>query len=185
MPTKRERANSVEGPANLMKAAGESSKTDPTEFIEQQRQHLKMLEMKRSKLSAQNYEDVNMQDDERTDSATKLNFDDRHFEQTSPNNIERDNIPITDQPGLSSVTPTKMYADFVHIENGEYEELITQYEARNHGMLLTLYPSFVKLFKGYMRSCVFSSEKLALAILLSVFCKQVLQKFVLSFDQCC
>lgn len=134
MPTKRERANSVEGPANLMKAAGESSKTDPTEFIEQQRQHLKMLEMKRSKLSAQNYEDVNMQDDERTDSATKLNFDDRHFEQTSPNNIERDNIPITDQPGLSGVTPTKMYADFVHIENGEYEELIRQYEARNHGM---------------------------------------------------
>ena len=76
------RARSVEDAASVIKAAGESSKTDPIEFIEQQQRLLDKI--KSSKPSDGNDEIVVMRDDEGTDSETKSNFDEQHFRNTPP-----------------------------------------------------------------------------------------------------
>ena len=121
-PKRVRRASSVEDSASVIKAAGESSKTDPTQFIEQQQQLLD--EIKSSKPSDRNDEDVVMHDDERTDSATKLNFDEQHFRNTPP---------ITAQPGLSSALPD--YPDYEVIGKRDYENAIRQERGSRDGML--------------------------------------------------
>ena len=68
---------SIEDVASVIKPAGESSKTDPAEFIEQQQRLLD--EIKSSKPLI-----VVLPDDERTDRATKSNFDEQHFRNTPP-----------------------------------------------------------------------------------------------------
>ena len=74
--------SSVEDSASVIKEARETSKIDPTEFIERQQQLLD--EIKDSKPSDRNDEIVVMRDDEITDSATKSNFDEQHFRKTPP-----------------------------------------------------------------------------------------------------
>jgi len=130
------RTSSVDS-ADVILAAGESSKTDPTAFIEQQRQMLN--ELQSSKVPAHNHGDVIMRNDERTDSATKLDFQEDHFRNTPPNSALRDNPPITKQPGLSSADSKRTYSDFVHIEKDDYEKLVHPHESGRHGMLRTLY----------------------------------------------
>ena len=71
------RTSSVEDSASVIKAAGESSKTDPTEFIEQQQRLLDEIKCSNTLI-------VVLPDDERTDSATKSNFDEQHFRNTPP-----------------------------------------------------------------------------------------------------
>ena len=114
-------------------AAGESSKTDPTEFIEQQRQRLH--ELKSSRSSAHNDADVDMHDEERTDSATKLKFEEEHFRNTPPNSALTGALPITTQPGFSNVDIKKMYPDYVNIEKDDYNKLIEPHESVRHGRL--------------------------------------------------
>ena len=119
------RTSSFEDSASVIKAAGESSKTDPTQFIEQQQQLLD--EIKSSKAPDCNDEDVVMHDDERTDGA-KLNFDDKHFRNTPPNSA-----PITKQPGLSSTLPG--YPDYVNVKKEDCENCTRQDEGSRYGML--------------------------------------------------
>ena len=113
---------SVEDAASVIKPAGESSKTDPTEFIKQQQRLLD--EIKSSKPSDRYDEDVVMRDDERTDSTTKLDFDEKHFRNTPP---------ITTQSGLSSALPD--YPDYEVIGKRDYENVITQQRWGRDGML--------------------------------------------------
>ena len=120
------RTSSFEDSASVIKAAGESSKTDPTQFIEQQQQLLD--EIKSSKASECNDEDVVMRNDERMDSATKLNFDEKHFRNTPPNSA-----PITEQPGLSSTLPG--YPDYVNVEKKDCENCTRQDDSSRYGML--------------------------------------------------
>lgn len=133
--TKRvRRASSVDDSANVIIAAGESSKTDPRAFIEQQRQMLN--ELKSSKLSAHIDQDVIMHDnDERTDSASELRIDEEHYGITPPNSALGDKLPITTQPGYSDADISRMYSEFVNIETSDYEKLIHPHESSRHGML--------------------------------------------------
>ena len=133
--TKRvRRASSVDDSANVIIAAGESSKTDPTAFIEQQRQMLN--ELTSSKLSAHIDRDVIMHDnDERTDSATELPIDEEHYRNTPPNSASRDKLPVTTQPGYSDADISRMYSEFINIETSDYEKLIHSHESSRHGML--------------------------------------------------
>ena len=102
-------------------AAGESSKTDTREFIEQQRQLLDELKCPTAD------EDVTMNDDERTDSASSnLNFDYKYFQNTPPNTR-----PITTQPGFSE----SAYSEYVNIDKEGNEEAWRSYNNRGeHGM---------------------------------------------------
>ena len=120
------RTSSFEDSASVIEAAGESSKTDPTQFIEQQQQLLDQI--KSSKASDHNDEDVVMRDEERTDSATKLNFDEKHFRSTPPNSA-----PITTQPGLSSALPVD--SDYEVIDEKDYKNVIRQQRGSRDGML--------------------------------------------------
>ena len=120
------RTSSFEDSASVIKAAGESSKTDPTQFIEQQQQLLDQIKI--SKASDHNDEDVVMRDDERTDSATKLSFDEKHFRSTPPNSD-----PITTQPGLSSALPG--YHDYEVIDKKDYENAKREQRHSRDGML--------------------------------------------------
>ena len=120
------RTSSFEDSASVIKAAGESSKTDPTQFIEQQQRLLDQI--KSSKASDHNDEDVVMRNDERTDSATKFNFDDRHFRSTPPNSD-----PITKQHSLSSALPG--FHDYEVIDKKDYENAIRKKRGSRHGML--------------------------------------------------
>ena len=100
-------------------AAGESSATNSREFIEQQRQLLDDL-----KKNPTSDEDVVMNDDERTDSASfNLNFDDKHFQDTPPHNR-----PITTQP-LPGF-PEAAYSDYVNIGKDGNEEALRDYNNR-------------------------------------------------------
>ena len=110
-------------------AAGESSKTDPTAFIEQQQ---KMLhELKSSKLIASKGNDVVMRNEEKTDSASCLNFRDDLYRNTPPDSVLRSNPPITRQPGSSDVG-TRWYADYDLIEKEECEKSV-QHESNRCG----------------------------------------------------
>lgn len=134
--TKRvRRASSADDSASVIQAAGESSSTDTAAFIEQQRQIL--LEVKSSKSPALNDGDVDMQDHERTDSGSNLNFQEEHFRSTSQNGAPRENmpIPITKQPSLSTGHPSQMYADFVNIEHEDYKKQAGPHEDGRYGML--------------------------------------------------
>ena len=64
----------------LIMAAGESSKTDPQEFIEKQRQMLREFECKN--VPDNQGKDVIIHDEERTDSAEDFHFEDAHFKNT-------------------------------------------------------------------------------------------------------
>ena len=116
------RTSSFEDSASVIKAAGESSKTDPTEFIEQQQQLLD--EIKSSKPSDHNDEDVVTRDDGRTNSATKLDSTEQHFKNTPP---------ITRQSGLSSALPA--YSDYEVIDKRDCENAIRQERGSRDGML--------------------------------------------------
>ncbi|PFX11741.1 Ubiquitin carboxyl-terminal hydrolase CYLD [Stylophora pistillata] len=90
---KLRRTNSMtSAETELVVAAGESSKTDPQEFIERQRQILREFEGKNIQDNQDN--DVIMQDEERTDSAENFPFKDNHFSVGTK--------IITVQPGLSN-----------------------------------------------------------------------------------
>ena len=95
-------------------AAGESSKTDPIEFIKKQQQLLD--DFKKCPTSD---EDVTMDDDERTDSTSfnYLNFDAKHFQISPPLNQ-----PIT-LPGFSEA----WYSDYVNIDKDDNEEAWKSY----------------------------------------------------------
>ena len=78
---KLRRTNSMtSAETELMMAAGESSKTDPQEFIEKQRQMLREFECKN--LPDNQGKDVIMYDEERTDSAGDFRYKDAHFKDT-------------------------------------------------------------------------------------------------------
>lgn len=115
------RRSSLVDSTDVIKAAGESGETDPTAFIEKQRQLLN--EMQSSKQSGNRgkdgHNDVVMQDEDRTGIATKLEFEERHYRSTSPESSVRDDKPITTQPGYSnfgSQDIAMMDPDFVHID---------------------------------------------------------------------
>ena len=117
------RANSFNSAAVIV-AAGESSKTDTREFIEKQQQLLDGF-----KKSPSSDEDVTMNDDERTDSASfNLNFDDKHFQIPVSHNQ-----PITTQPGFSEAG----YSDYVNIDKDGNEEAWNSYnKAGEYGMFV-------------------------------------------------
>lgn len=136
--SKRVRRRSLDDSADVIKAAGESSQTDPTAFIEKQRQLLN--EMQSSKQSGNRgkdgHTDVLMQDEDKTDIATKLEFDEEHYRSTSPKSSVRDNKPITTQPGYSnfgSQDIAMVYSDFVHIDEEEYVKLIGKHHSGRGG----------------------------------------------------
>lgn len=131
------RTNSFDS-ADVIKAAGESSQTDPTAFIEQQRQMLD--KMKSAKSSSHQGEDVDMRDE---DKSTQIDFQDDHFKNSPPNSAVRDSRPITTQPGFSNAESTcqeparkTSYPDYVHIEENDYEQLMAPHEGGKYGMSL-------------------------------------------------
>ncbi|XP_078367475.1 ubiquitin carboxyl-terminal hydrolase CYLD-like [Oculina patagonica] len=133
---KARRTNSFDS-ADVIKAAGESSQTDPSAFIEQQRQMLEEMKNAKSSRNRDNNEDVDMRDEDRT---SQIDFQDDHFKNTPPNSSIRDNGPITTQPGLSNAkfksqeTARKTsYPDYVHIEKDDYEQLMGKHEGGRHG----------------------------------------------------
>ena len=122
---KLRRTNSMtSAETELMMAAGESSKTDPKEFIEKQRQMFREFEGQNLPDSQDN--DVIMHDEERTDSAGNIHFEDDHFKNTPQDRFLSDGTKIiTVQPGLSNgdrntnlnyVNSTQEYSDYVHLE---------------------------------------------------------------------
>ncbi|KAJ7388256.1 hypothetical protein OS493_038923 [Desmophyllum pertusum] len=122
--------------AKLIMAAGESSQTDPSAFIEKQRQMFNEMQSSNTP-SYRDNDDVDMQDEDRTGNA--INFNDDHYKSTSPNSSVRDDGPvhvITKQPGHSqgfnSQDTTKTYADYVNIEEGDYAKLIKGHECGRH-----------------------------------------------------
>ena len=131
------RRNSFDS-ADVIKAAGESSQTDTTAFIEQQRQLLD--EMKSAKSSSHRGGDVDMQDEDRSN---QIDFQDDHFKNSPPNSTAKDNRPITKQPGFSSADfrsqepATKTtYADYVNIEKDDCQKLIVKHEDSRYGTSL-------------------------------------------------
>jgi len=130
------RANSVSSSADVIRAAGESSQTDHTAFIEQQHQILNEVKNPKSG-KKDNDGDVDMQDKDRI---SQIDFKDDHF---MPNSNYRDSRPITKQPGLSNADSGSQgaawqgsYYDFVHIEKEDYEKSTQKYEVLRCGMLL-------------------------------------------------
>lgn len=127
------RTNSVNS-ADVIKAAGESSQTDTTAFIEKQRQLLNEANNAKTSGKRDNDGDVDMQDEDRT---SQIDFKDDHF---TPNNNLRDDRPITKQPGLSNVdlrsqdTARKgSYHSFVNIEKEDFEKLVQKHEFSRPG----------------------------------------------------
>ena len=120
--------NSAE--AEVIVAAGESSKTDTLEFIEKQRQMFN--ELKSRKLSDPQDKDVVMQDEDRASTAANFDFKDDHFKTTPPNSsVYNGKQIITKQPGLSNDDPKvkclsqdtahdQRHADYDNIEEGDY-----------------------------------------------------------------
>ena len=110
---------------NLIMAAGESSHTDCTAFIEEQKQMLH--EFKSSKASLPTKRDARMSNDERTDSAGNMNFNENHYKSTPPNSDLNNPTPITKQPGLSNVGG-RSYCGFVEIEKDDYDKVMQQHK---------------------------------------------------------
>lgn len=136
---KARRTNSFDS-ADVIKAAGESSQTDPSVFIEQQRKMLEEMKSAKSSRNRDNNEDVDMPVEDRT---SQIDFQDDHFKNTPPNSSIRDNGPITKQPGFSNpefsgqeTARKKSYPDYVHIEKDDYEKLMGKHEGGRHGMSL-------------------------------------------------
>ncbi|XP_022797598.1 ubiquitin carboxyl-terminal hydrolase CYLD-like [Stylophora pistillata] len=124
VPSEREsskkvrRANSFDAAeTEVILAAGESSKTDPKEFIEKQRQLLKEAQSS-NLVETDKDNDVHMHVEYRTSNDSNLNFQENHFKNTPPNSTFR---PITKQPGLYQVDLTeerekKLHSDYSLIE---------------------------------------------------------------------
>ena len=131
------RRSSVDS-TDTTKAAGESSLTDPSAFIEQQRQLLHELESSRQTDNRDNdgHNDIIMQDEDRTCIAEKLEFQEGHYRSTSPKSSVRDDKPITTQPGYSNFSSQdngKMYSDYVDIDKQEYANLIGKHPSARGG----------------------------------------------------
>ena len=131
------RRRSLDDSADVIKAAGESSQTDPSVFIEQQRQLLNELESSRQTDNRDNdgHNDVVMQDEDKTDIATKLEFEEGYYRSTSPKSSVRD-TPITTQPGYSNSSSQDngmMYSDYVNIDGEEYAKLIGKHPSVRGG----------------------------------------------------
>ncbi len=137
VPPKRVRRKSLVDSAEVIKAAGESSQTDPSAFIEQQRQILNEVKSSKPSGNRDNEDkDVVMQDEDRRDVATKLDFKEEHFRSMLPYSSVRDDQPITTQPGRSnfeSQEVAKMYAEYVNIETDEYVKLIGKHDSGRGG----------------------------------------------------
>ena len=101
------RASSVEDLASVIKAAGESSKPNLTEFIEQQQRLLDEIESSKASYD----EECFTHDDEKNDTTTKLNFDEKPPYSLLP----------TEKPSLSGLLPCSMYSDHVTIGKEDYE----------------------------------------------------------------
>ena len=132
------RRRSLDDSADVIKAAGVSSQTDPSVFIEQQRQLLNELESSRQSGDRDNdgHNDVVMQDEDRTDIATKLEFEEGYYRSTSPKSSVRDDKPIITQPGYSTFSSQDngmTYTDYVNIDEGEYAELIGKHSSARGG----------------------------------------------------
>ena len=110
---------------NLIVAAGESSQTDYAAFIEEQKQMLH--EFKSSKASLPTTRDAMMSNDERTDSASNMNFNENHYQNTPPNSDLKNPTPITKQPGLSNVGG-RSYCGFLQIEKEDYDKVMQQHK---------------------------------------------------------
>ena len=135
---KLRRTNSMtSAETELIMAAGESSKTDPQEFIEKQRQMLREFEGKNLPDNQDN--DVIMHDEERTDSAENFHFKDDHFKNTPQDrSVNEGNKIITEQPGLSNgdrnytncnyQNTTQEYDDYVNIDKDGSETWIRECE---------------------------------------------------------
>lgn len=108
---------------NLIVAAGESSQTDCAAFIEEQKQMLH--EFKSSKASLPTTRDARMSNDERTDSASNIDFNEDHYENSPPNSDLKNPPPITKQPDLSNVGG-RSYCGFVQIEKEDYDKVMQQ-----------------------------------------------------------
>lgn len=108
---------------NVIMAAGESSQTNCAAFIEEQKQMLH--EYNSSKVSLPTTRDVRMSNEERTDSASNMNFNEEHYKNTPPNSDLNNPTPITKQPGLSNVGG-RSYCGFVQIEKEDYDKVMQQ-----------------------------------------------------------
>ena len=136
--------------AEVMLAAGESSQTDPTAFIEKQRQMLsEMQNPKSDKRDTFSGGDVDMHDKDRT-SQTPVVIKDDHF---TPYSNNRDDRPITEQPGFSDrdfrsqgAARQGSYSDFVNIEKEDYEMSVQKHEVHRAGMLLQRIFQFLFFF---------------------------------------
>ncbi|KAL9975244.1 hypothetical protein ACROYT_G012380 [Oculina patagonica] len=126
---KARRTNSF-GSADVIKAAGESSQTDVSAFLEQQRQILE--ECKTLSRNRDNNEDVDMQ----------IGFQDDHFKNTPPISTPRDNRPITKWLGISNAesrrqetTRKTSYPDYVSIwkDDFDFETLVGKHEGDRRG----------------------------------------------------
>lgn len=136
--SKRVRRRSLVDSADVIKAAGESSQTDPTVFIEQQRQLLNEVESSRQtgNRDSDGHNDVVMQDEDRTGIATKLEFEEGHYRSTSPKSSVIDNKPIITQPGFSNFLSHEnatMYSEYVQIDEEEYVKLIDKHTSTRGG----------------------------------------------------
>ena len=146
--------------AKVIMAAGESSKTDTSEFIEKQRQILN--ELKSSNLSENQDDDVAMEDEDRTGSAGIVDFKDDHFKNTPPNSSVQDaRKVITTEPGLSngylrmqdvSQDTDQKYADYVNIGNEDYENMISKHKRRGKCEAHCISTSFPSLFLSLLSS---------------------------------
>ena len=138
---KLRRTNSMtSAETELMMAAGESSQTDPKEFIEKQRQILREFEDQNLPDNQDN--EVIMHDEERTDSAENFHFKDDHFKNTPQDRSVNDwNKIITVQPGLSNgdrnytnfnyQNTTQEDDDYVNIEKDGSESWIRKSERQS------------------------------------------------------
>ena len=135
---KRVRRRSLDDSADVIKAAGESSQTDTSAFIEQQRQLLNEVESLRQTGNRDNdgHNDVVMQDDNGTGIATNLEFQEEHYRSTSPKSSVRDDKPITTQPGYSIFLTQDngmIYSEDVNIDGEEYANLIGKQQSARDG----------------------------------------------------
>ena len=131
------RRRSLDDSADVIKAAGESSQTDPSAFIEQQRQLLNELGSSRQSDNRYNdgHNDVVMHDEDGTGIGTQIAFKEGHYRRTSPKSSVRDDKPITTKPGYSNFGShdIAMYSDFVHIDKEECAKLIDKHQSGRGG----------------------------------------------------
>ena len=123
---KAKRSSSVDSADhNVIMAAGESSQTNCAAFIEEQKQMLHEYNSSKVSLPTKRESDVRMSNDERTDSASNMNFKEDHYKNTPPNSDLKNPTPITKQPGLSNVGG-RSYCGFVQIEKEDYDKAMQQ-----------------------------------------------------------